>query len=283
MIQMPSSPRHYTTQSVKHAACEPHDTELIATTNWGLHCYLRRRKSLPDQLHCDSFAEYSRWKRGALDIAAETSQIARSVLVTTPLEDWRRGDCPSADRPVQQKAIRIAQAKTTVIAETMEESLAKAVTPAGSQRTLHRAPCGPKTQLPTSGFAEYDHWKRDNLDIEAETAPLGRSEPGTNPLESWRSKHSVSDVADDDATEPSITTDASTISGFEGGTKKCSKGKARGFPEYDRWRRGALDIDAETAPLGRSEPVATPLEAWRTPCSTFDTGQYHQAPIEAVA
>ena len=77
MIQMPSSPRH---QSVKQAACEPQDTDLIASTNWGLHCY-NRRKSVTDQSNSEAFAEYSRWKRGAMNIAAETSPLARSVPV----------------------------------------------------------------------------------------------------------------------------------------------------------------------------------------------------------
>ena len=87
-------------------------------------------------------------------------------------------------------------------------------------------------------------------------------------------------MANADATEVNST---SVLSGSEGRTMKRSKRMTRGFPEFDRWKRGALDIDAEAAPLGRSKPVASPLEAWRAPCSTFDTVQYHPTPIEAVA
>ena len=279
MIQMPSSPRH---QTVKLAAREPQETGLIASSNWGLHCYNRRRKSVTaDQSNSESFVEYSRWKCGEMNIAAETSPIARSGPVASPLEHWRRGDlCPAtAEAPVQRKATRIAHAKSQVFAEAMESSLA--VT--GSQRgNLARRPCGPKSQRPTSGFPEFDRWKRGNLDTEAETAPLGQSKSVRTPLEFWRAETAMSDVANADAAEVN-----SMLSGSEGRTMKRSKGLSRGFPEFDRWRRGSLDIGAESAPLGRSKPVASPHEAWRAPCSssTFNTVryEYHKTPIEGLA
>jgi len=284
MIQMPSSPRH----SVKPAALESHGTDPIHHTTWGQHSYVNRarRRSVPDHLSSDSFTEYSRWKRGAMDIEAETSPIGRSSRVITPLEDWRRGSCPdSLEPPLQRKASRIAHAKTEVLGEVAEESLVEAMAAAPSAPT-GRDSCGPKHLPESTGFAEYDRWKRGKLDIDAETASLGRSRSVSTPLESWRADCHIIDVADDVAVnEVTLLSPVKTVTPCQDGRKERSKASSKGFSEYDRWRRGHLDIDAETAPLGRGKKVSTPLESWNKGdhIPHFDTAPYHQVSLEAVA
>ena len=259
MIQMPSSPRH---QTVKLAAREPQNTDLIASSNWGLHCYNRRRKSVTaDQSNTESFVEYSRWKCGEMNIAAETSPIARSVPVASPLEHWRRGDlCPAtaeATAPVQRKATRIAHAKSQVLAEAMEASLVVA----GSQRgNLARRPFGPKSQRPTSSFPEFDRWKRGNLDIEAETGPLGRSKSVTTPLEPWRAETAMSDVANADAAEVNST---SALSGSEGRTEQgalqASRGDATGLERPSGAVSAPISSDPRLHRSNSGNPLLIPL------------------------
>lgn len=216
-----------------------------------------------------------------MDIEAETSPIGRSPPVVTPLEDWP----DSVEPPLQRKASRIAHPKTEVYVELAEESLVEAVK-ADTSAPTGRDSCGPK-HLPTmsTGFAEYDRWKRGKLDIDAETASVGRSRTITPPLESYRADCYIIDVADDVAmNEVTVISSVKTVTPRQDSDTKRTNASAKRFSEYDRWRRGQMDIEAETAPLRRSKKVSTPIESWNRAdhIPRFNTAPYHQVSIEAV-